>query len=101
MSQKADFYIEKVRYSKDRLHIVSVSVREEKGPKLGKAHDMEREDMIRELQQGKNFLTIFRNENGKYRKGQPVHMSEVNGKQYLRTDEHLVKYDQLEHLPEY
>lgn len=101
MAEKADFYIEKVRYSKDRTRIVCVSVREDSGTKLGKAYDMERDKMIGLIQEGKQFLTIFRNETGKYRKGQSVHMAEVNGKNFLRTDEHHVKYDQLDRIPEY
>jgi hypothetical protein len=101
MGQKADFYIEKVRYSKDRTRILSVSVREDSGAKLSKAVDMDRDRMIGLIKEGKNFMTIFRNDTGKYRKGQMVLIAEVNGKQFLRTDEHQVKYDQLDRIPEY
>lgn len=101
MGEKSDFYIEKVRYSQDRLRIICVSVREDSGTKLSKAYDMQRENMIDQIQKGKNFLTIFRNPAGKFRKGQAVYMAEVNGKNYLRTDDHNEKIDQLEHLPEY
>jgi hypothetical protein len=101
MGQKADFYIEKVRYSKDRTKILRVSVREDSGARLGAAYDMDRDKIVGLIHEGKHFMTIFRNDTGKYRKGQLVLMAEVNGKSFLRTDEHLVKYDQLDRLPEY
>lgn len=101
MGAKADYYIEKVRYSKDRTRILSVSVREDSGTKLSKAMEMDRDLIVGLMHGGKQFMTIFRGDTGKYRKGQLVVMSELNGKSYLRTDEHQVKYDQLDRLPEY
>jgi hypothetical protein len=101
MGQKADFYVEKVRYSKDRTRILRILVREDSGTKLSKAYDMDREKIIGLLHEGKQFMTIFRNDLGKYRKGQLVIISEVNGKSFIRTDEHQVKYDQLDKIPEY
>ena len=101
MGEKADFYIEKVRYSKDRTRILEVSVREDSGVKLSGAYNMDREKMMGLIREGKQFMTIFRNDAGKYRKGQHVVVAEVNGKNFLRTDEHQVKYDLLERVPEY
>jgi hypothetical protein len=101
MGEKADFYIEKVRYSKDRTRILRVSVREDSGTKLTKAFDMDRDKVIGLILEGKQFMTIFRNDTGKYRKGQLVVMSEVNGRSFIRTDDHHVKYDQLDKIPEY
>jgi hypothetical protein len=101
MGEKADFYIEKVRYSKDRTRILRVSVREDSGTKLTKAFDMDRDKVIGLILEGKQFMTIFRNDTGKYRKGQLVVISEVNGRSFIRTDEHHVKYDQLDRVPEY
>jgi hypothetical protein len=101
VAQKADFYIEKVRYSKDRTRILSVSVREDSGSRLSKASDMDRDKLVGLINAGKHFMTIFRNDLGKYRKGQLVLAIEINGKNFLRTDEHQVKYDQLDRVPEY
>jgi hypothetical protein len=101
MSEPADYYIEKVRYSKDRTRILSASVRENSGTKLSKAYDMQRDQILDLLHQGKHFMTIFRSESGKYRRGKPIRMAEVNGRDFIRTDQHQVKYDQLERIPEY
>jgi len=101
MGERADFYIEKVRYSKDRTRILSVSVREDSGTKLSKAVDMDREKLVGLISDGKQFMTIFRGDTGKYRKGQLVVLSDLNGKRFIRTDEHQVKYDQLDQVPEY
>jgi len=101
MGERADFYIEKVRYSKDRTRILSVSVREDSGTKLSKAVDMDREKLVGLISDGKQFMTIFRGDTGKYRKGRLVVLSDLNGKRFIRTDEHQVKYDQLDQVPEY
>jgi hypothetical protein len=101
MSIPADFYVEKVRYSKDRTRILTASVRENSGTKLSKAYDMQRDQMLDLLHQGKHFMTIFRNESGKYRRGAVIRMAEVNGRDFIRTDQYQVKYDQLDQLPEY
>jgi hypothetical protein len=76
-------------------------VREDSGTKLSKAYDMDRNRLAGMIRDGKLFMTIFRGETGKYRKGQPVLIAEVNGKGFIRTDEHPVKYDQLDRVPEY
>jgi hypothetical protein len=101
LGQKADFYIEKVRYSKDRTKILRVSVREDSGSRLSAPYDMDREKIVGLIHEGKQFMTIFRNDAGKYRKGQLVVVAEVNGKSFIRTDEHKAKYDQLDRIPEY
>jgi hypothetical protein len=101
MSDRADYYIEKVRYNTDHTRIVQVSVRENAGTKLGKPHAMPRKQVIDLLKQGKSFMTIFRNEEGKYRPGEGLHMASLNGVSYLRTDREHVKVDHLNNLPEY
>jgi hypothetical protein len=101
MSERADYYIEKVQYTKDHNRIIRVSVREDSGTKLSKPHDMARKEIIELLQNGKHFMTIYRNDEGKYRKGQKIVMVQVNGVDYIHTNPSQNQNDHLENLPEY
>ncbi len=101
MGDRADFYIEKVRYNKGHTRIVWVSIREDKGPKLGGSYNMVRRQMVSLIRKGKQFMTIFRNEEGKYRRGQKLAVIRVKGMEYLRTDEDIQENDRLQDLPEF
>lgn len=101
MSNRADYYIEKVRYNKGHTRIVWVSVRQDSDKKLGTPYNMVRKKMVSLIRAGKEFMTIFRNEEGKYRKGQKVSTIRVKGSEYIRTDQAETETDQLENLPEY
>jgi hypothetical protein len=101
MSERADFYIEKVRYNKGHTRIVWVSVREDDGKRLGGAYNMVRNRMVNLMRQGKQFMTIFRNEEGKYRRGQKLCFVSIKGGTFLRTDTDEVEQDQLTDIPEF
>lgn len=101
MSERADYYIEKVKYTKDHTRIIRVSVREDSGTKLSKPHDMPRKQVVELLQNGKHFMTIHRNDEGKYRKGHKIMMIQVNGVDYIHTSPTAGQNDHLEDLPEY
>jgi hypothetical protein len=101
MNERADFYIEKVRYNKGRNRIVWVSVREDDGKRLGGAYNMVRNRVVNLMRQGKQFMTIFRNDAGKYRRGQKLSFVQVKGSTFLRTDEDAVEQDYLLDVPEF
>lgn len=101
MTDRADYYIEKVRYNKARRQILWVSVREDSGKKLSVAHNMARKSMLTLLESGKQFMTIFRNDEGKFRKGKLLSLAMIAGHPYIRTDDKEAAQDQLEDLPEY
>ena len=101
MSERADYYIEKVRYNKNHTRIVWVSVRHDTGKKLSPAINMARKRLITLIQEGKQFMTILRSEEGKFRKGKKLLMMQFKDAEYLRTDEAPVENDRLEDLPEY
>ncbi len=101
MSDRADFYIEKVRYNKGRTRIIWVSVRQDSSSKLSGPHTMVRKKMVSLLREGKQFMTIFRNPEGKYRKGQKISVIQVKGVDYIRSDQDETEKDQIEDIPEY
>jgi hypothetical protein len=101
MNERADFYIEKVRYNKGHTRIVWVSVREDDGKRLGGAYNMVRNRIVNLMRQGKQFMTITRNEEGKYHRGQKLAYVLVKGSVYLRTDTEEVEEDHLADIPEF
>jgi hypothetical protein len=101
VSERADYYIEKVRYTKDHSRIIWVSVREDNSSKLSGAYNMVRKRIMGLIHDGKQFMTIFRNDEGKFRKGQKILLVSVKGTEFIRTDPDQMDKDQLENLPEY
>jgi len=111
MTERADYYIEKVRYNKDHTKIVWVSVHEDNDTKLGGAYHMLRKKIVSLMRAGKRFMTIFRNSEGKYRRGVNIVTVRVNGTVYIQTDgvgadssgpdEKVTEKDLLENLPEF
>ena len=101
MTERADYYVEKVHLTKERDRIIRVSVRQDNESKLSKPVNMARKQVLSNIQSGKQFMTIFRNENGKYRKGQKISSVHVNGEEFLRTDVVGINQDHLDGLPEF
>lgn len=101
MTDRADYYIEKVRYNKDHTRIIWVSVHQDNESKLGGAYNMVRKKIMSLMRAGKLFMTIYRTPEGKYRKGQKIAVVRVNGSDYIRTDQQEIEQDQLENLPDF
>jgi hypothetical protein len=101
MTERADYYIEKVRYNKDHSRIIWVSVRQDSETKLGGAYNMVRKKIVSLMRSGKRFMTIYRNPEGKYRKGMQIAMMRVKGVEYIRTGQDEAEKDHLENLPEF
>ncbi len=100
-TEKINYYVEKVHYNKAQTRILWVSVRQDSGTKLGGAFNMVRKKIISLIRKDNQFMTIFRNPEGKYRKGQKIILVRLKGADYLRTDQSETEQDQLENLPFY
>jgi len=87
MTERAEYYVEKVKYSRDHSHIVWVLVRQDKDGKLQPGKNMLRKTMLGLIKTGKQFMTIYRTEEGKYRKGEKVTLIQVKGVDFMRTDQ--------------
>ncbi|GAI66234.1 unnamed protein product, partial [marine sediment metagenome] len=48
----------------------------------------------------RSFVTIFKSEDGEWKRGEDVHIIEVKGKKYIRTDKNEIDEDNLGELPE-
>lgn len=102
MEKWADYGISSVRYNDERSHIVKVKVHEDKGDSFGSAEEWSRNQVVSAMERGKTFVTILKEgTDGKWRKGQDVHIITVKGVKYIRTDKNQTASDNLENLPEF
>jgi hypothetical protein len=101
MAKWADYGISKVRYDEERTHIVKVKVHEDKGDTFGPAQEWTRKQVVSAIEAGTTFVTILTGSDGKWKKGQDVHIIIVNDVKYIRTDQNAKESDNLENLPEF
>jgi hypothetical protein len=99
MTKWADYGISEVRYNQEKTHIVRVKVHVDKGDTIGSPQEWTRSEVVTALERGKTFVTILKGSDGKWRKGQDVHIVTVNGVKYIRTDKNQRASDNLENLP--
>jgi len=98
MEKWADFLISAVRYSADETHIERVRVHEDLGDKIGSAKESSRTEVVKNIKNGKTYVTIFKGQNG-WKKGQDVHIIQVGNEEFIRTDKNQKARDNLENLP--
>ena len=101
MDKWADYGISKVQYNQQRNRIMKVEVREDNGDSFGSAMGWPRSQVVSAIESGKTFVTILKSSDGKWKKGQAVHVVIVNGVKYIRTDQNRKESDNLENLPEF
>lgn len=99
MAKWADYCISAVKYSDDQTHIEKVRVHEDKGDKLGGGIIWSRTQVITKIENSYSFVTVYK-DNGKWKKGETVHIVEVDDEKYIRTDKNKTKNDNLGSLPE-
>ena len=101
MAKWADYCISKVKYNSEHTHIVKVFVHEDLGETIGNGGEWLRSQVISSLDNGRTFVTITKNSENKWVKGQEVHTIIVGGVKYIRTDKNQKASDNLENLPEF
>ncbi|GAA0216717.1 DUF3892 domain-containing protein [Halobaculum roseum] len=99
MSKWADYVITAVRYSGDSIE--QVRVYEDDGDQLVNRDTKSRMAVILNLSVGQEYCTAYKNDNGKWTKGDDVGTVEVDGTTYLRTDGNNIASDNLGELPEF
>lgn len=101
MNKWADYGISSVEYNAQRTHIVKVKVHLDNGDTIGAAEEWSRSQVVSSIEQGKTFTTILKGTDGRWKKGQDVHIVTVKGAKYIRTDQNQTAADNLENLPEF
>lgn len=100
MTKWADYCIVAVTYSPGRSAIAQVKARPHDGRSLGDACYFSRDEVVRAVLRGTTFTTaVYRD--GLWYQGADIHVVEVNGHYYLRTDANRRAEDNLGNLPEY
>jgi hypothetical protein len=97
----ADYCINAVRYDKDETFIEKVTVKEDEGDSLGPEEIKKREWVVDKIEDGYTFVTTKKNNDGKWIKGEDVHVVKIKGKKYIRTDKNNTESDNLGNLPNF
>lgn len=101
MAKWADFVITAVRYDENQDHIIKVKRRLDNGNTLEKEEERTRSQVVNAIEnKGYTYVTSYKKDNEWY-KGQKVHIINVDGKKYLRTDSNKTTKDNLGELPEF
>lgn len=101
MTKWADYGISAVRYDSDDQYIDKVKVHKDNGDTIGAGDIWSRKDVLAKMDDGKTFVTIVKDGDNKWKKGQDVHIITVDGRRFLRTDANKKSKDNLENLPKF
>lgn len=101
MSKWADYCISDVHFNSAHTHIDRVRARPDNGDKLGVASDHARADIVAAIKGGVTYVTVFKDKDGNWTKGQPVYIIRVHGTEYIKTVDNGKPIDNLDNLPEY
>ncbi|MDA8413845.1 MAG: DUF3892 domain-containing protein [Desulfobacteraceae bacterium] len=90
-----------VRYNGEHTHIDQVKVHVVNDETISVATVWKRENVVKSLESGKNFVTIMKGTNEKWKKDQPVYVIKVGVVKFIKTIDNNKASDNLENLPEY
>lgn len=98
----ADYLVSKVRYkdTDTKERISHLKVHADEGEKVGPATTWARQDVITKIENRYTFCTIYKSDS-KWNKGADIHIIELDGTKFLRTDANRTKKDNLGNLPEF
>jgi hypothetical protein len=97
----ADYLVSAVKTNHNQTQIHSVEVHSDFGCVVCETLILLRADVIANIKKGCTYTTVFKTAIGKWRKGEDVHLVNVNGEDYLRTDTKSTASDNFEHVPEF
>lgn len=97
----ADYVITQAKFKEDRMHILAVKLREDKGEEIGSSErEWKRGDVVNSIESGKTFVTVSKI-GSDWKMGEDVHIVEVNNAKFIRTDKNQKEEDNLGELPEF
>lgn len=101
MAKWADYLISAVRFNAAETHIDKVRVHPDNDASVGIGNDMSRTEVIRRIDGGATFATIYKNAEGEWSLGARVGVVLIDGVKYIRTRADRIKADNLDDLPRY
>ena len=96
----ADYGVTDVKYNSIGKYIEWVKVGKFTGSSFAMRENWLRTKVISELENGKIFITVLKH-GDKLKKGAEIHVVNVDGKKYIRTDNNNEASDNLEDLPKF
>lgn len=100
MSGWGDYAITAVRYNNRSTRIIKVERREVKPEKLTNPEIVERSAVVAGIDSDDKYTTAIKNEDsGKWEFGNEIHVVNVDGEDFIRTDQNETKEDNLGGLP--
>lgn len=101
MAKWADYGISAVRFNGAHTHIDRVRVHRDNGDTIGEGTEYARANIVNSIKNGTTFVTIFKGNDGNWKKGQPVYIIVINGTEYIKTVDNGKAVDNLDNLPEF
>lgn len=102
MAKWADYGVSAVKFNREHTHIDQVKVHADNGDAIEGATAWSRQDVIKAIENGSTFVTIFKNSvDGKWKKGQPVYVIKVSNTKFIKTVDNGKLADNLDNLPEF
>jgi hypothetical protein len=98
----SDYCISAVRYDAAHTRLIHAETREDKELGIGSRYYESRDVVLKNLKAGRRYITIFKDDRGKWVPGQRVRLIKVNGAEFISTGTDETKEaDLLENVPEY
>jgi len=101
MAKWADWLISAVRYDDDHSRIVTVRAHLDKEETVGAPQEQTRTEVVRRIEAGETYCTIFKGTDGNWKRGEDVRIITIEGEKFIRTDANRIKADNLGSLPEF
>ena len=101
MSKWADYLISEVRFNTAGTHIDKVRTHVDNGESVGPAVDIDRVTAVSRIEAGYTFETIYKGDDGKWKRGRRVKIVVINGTKYIKTYDDSTTRDNLDDLPQF
>lgn len=101
MQKWADYLISSIKTQPESPMVEKLMVHSDFGNMVRETVISSRSEVIANIKRGVTYTTVFKTAMGKWRKGDDVHLVNVAGQEYLRTDRELVVKDQFNEVPEF
>jgi hypothetical protein len=78
-----------------------VKAHKDNGDTVGEAKVCSRQEIVNTIDSGTTYITIYKDNDEKWKKGQKVFVITINNKKFIKTVENNKEEDNLENLPEF
>ena len=101
MTKWADYVIIAVRFKNEKQHIEQVKIMTDTGDTLTNKKIVSRIEIIRLIESGDKIFTVYKKDDGNWKKGDAVGIVNIRGVKFIRTDGNSIEKDNLGELPEF